>query len=346
MEQGNNIIYESFDHSISLNEKKDSKEGFSIVPVNNAQNDLLLRVEQDQNTDYMHSSDTIILRNIHKTYLIGIEGVPALRGVSLKIAKGEFLVIFGTSGGGKTTMLNILGTIDTPSRGDVKIFNQLITSRTSDKELSKIRLDKVAFVFQSFNLFPNLNVIENVEMPMKIKGELSAHERRQRAIELLTKVGLANRLNHFPNQLSGGEQQRVTIARALANKPEILLLDEPTGDLDTKNADIVMKILMELNLKDGITMIMVTHDVALKNYAHRFVRVVDGKINSEHIVSTEDREDCVKRLYERIESKRGLREGAEGKSDGNKASRTTYTKVGDYAIKEFFSQKEQNIIKN
>ena len=244
MEQGNNIIYESFDHSISLNEKKDSKEGFSIVPVNNAQNDLLLRVEQDQNTDYMHSSDTIILRNIHKTYLIGIEGVPALRGVSLKIAKGEFLVIFGTSGGGKTTMLNILGTIDTPSRGDVKIFNQLITSRTSDKELSKIRLDKVAFVFQSFNLFPNLNVIENVEMPMKIKGELSAHERRQRAIELLTKVGLANRLNHFPNQLSGGEQQRVTIARALANKPEILLLDEPTGDLDTKNADIVMEILM------------------------------------------------------------------------------------------------------
>ena len=264
----------------------------------------------------------------------------------MKIAKGEFLVIFGTSGGGKTTMLNILGTIDTPSRGDVKIFNQLITSRTSDKELSKIRLDKVAFVFQSFNLFPNLNVIENVEMPMKIKGELSAHERRQRAIELLTKVGLANRLNHFPNQLSGGEQQRVTIARALANKPEILLLDEPTGDLDTKNADIVMKILMELNLKDGITMIMVTHDVALKNYAHRFVRVVDGKINSEHIVSTEDREDCVKRLYERIESKRGLREGAEGKSDGNKASRTTYRKVGDYAIKKFFSQKEQNIIKN
>ena len=103
---------------------------------------------------------------------------------------------------------------------------------------------------------------------------------------------------------------------------------------------------MELNLKDGITMIMVTHDVALKNYAHRFVRVVDGKINSEHIVSTEDREDCVKRLYERIESKRGLREGAEGKSDGNKASRTTYRKVGDYAIKKFFSQKEQNIIKN
>ena len=178
--------------------------------------------------------EAISLRNIHKTYLIGIEGIPALRGISLKVKKGEFLTIFGTSGGGKTTMLNIIGTIDTPSRGDIKILDKLIKSNTSDKELSNIRLNNIAFVFQSFNLFQNLNVLENVEMPMKIKGKLSSKEIRNRANDLIKKVGLSNRINHFPNQLSGGEQQRVTIARALVNNPDILLLDEPTGDLDTK----------------------------------------------------------------------------------------------------------------
>ena len=227
-------------------------------------------------------------------------------------------------------MLNIIGTIDAPSRGDVKIYDKLIRSTTTDDELSKIRLEKVAFVFQSFNLFPNLNVIENVEMPMKIKGELSSTEMRARAIDLLTKVGLEHRLNHFPNQLSGGEQQRVTIARSLANKPEILLLDEPTGDLDTKNADIVMNILLELN-KEGITMVMVTHDVALKNFAHRVARVVDGKIISEMDVSEKDREDCIRKLNERLESKKGLREGT-GIS-GDVESKTVYRKVTDYKIK-------------
>lgn len=294
----------------------------------NKNDDLLLQV---QSQPHLKSNDAIVLRNVHKTYLIGIEGVPALRGVSLHIAKGEFLVIFGTSGGGKTTMLNIIGTIDAPSRGDVKIYDKLIRSTTTDDELSKIRLDKVAFVFQSFNLFPNLNVIENVEMPMKIKGELSSSEMRARAIDLLTKVGLEHRLNHFPNQLSGGEQQRVTIARSLANKPEILLLDEPTGDLDTKNADIVMNILLELN-KEGITMVMVTHDVALKNFAHRVARVVDGKIISEMDVSEKDREECIKKLNERLESKKGLREGTG--IHGDVGSRTVYRKVNDYKIKK------------
>ena len=159
------------------------------------------------------------------------------------------MTIFGTSGGGKTTMLNIIGTIDTPSRGDVKILDKLIKSNTSDKELSNIRLNNIAFVFQSFNLFQNLNVLENVEMPKKLKGKLSSKEIRDRANDLIKKVGLSNRINHFPNnQLSGGEQQRVTIARTLVNNPDILLLDEPTGDLDTKNADIVMSFLLELNL--------------------------------------------------------------------------------------------------
>ena len=295
--------------------------------------------------------EAISLRNIHKTYLIGIEGIPALRGVSLKVKKGEFLTIFGTSGGGKTTMLNIIGTIDTPSRGDVKIFDKLIKSNTSDKELSNIRLNNIAFVFQSFNLFQNLNVLENVEMPMKIKGELSSKQIKERAMDLIKKVGLLNRINHFPNQLSGGEQQRVTIARALVNNPDILLLDEPTGDLDTKNADIVMSLLLELNLLNGITMIMVTHDVALKNYGQKIVRVIDGKIHHEISVPLKDRIECVKQLYERLEKKMGVREGtqssnlsqnSENSNESNK-SKTVYRKIEDYPIKKFSQQRKSQL---
>lgn len=306
-----------------------------------------------ENKDFEMTQEAVSLRNIHKTYLIGIEGIPALRGVSLKVKKGEFLTIFGTSGGGKTTMLNIIGTIDTPSRGDVKIFDKMIKANTSDKELSDIRLNNIAFVFQSFNLFQNLNVLENVEMPMKIKGELSSKQIKDRAMDLIEKVGLKNRINHFPNQLSGGEQQRVTIARALVNNPDILLLDEPTGDLDTKNADIVMSLLMELNLLRGITMIMVTHDVALKNYGQKIVRVIDGKIHHVIDVPLKDRKECIKQLYERLEKKMGIREGTQSSnisknSDGNNIndsnskenSRTVYRKIEDYPIKKFNNQKK------
>ena len=318
--------------------------------------------------------DVIVLRNIHKTYLIGIEGVPALRGVSLSVKKGEFLTIFGTSGGGKTTMLNIIGTIDTPSRGDVKIFDKLIKSDTPDKDLSNIRLNNISFVFQSFNLFQNLNVLENVEMPMKIKGKLSYKKIKERALYLIDKVGLTNRINHFPNQLSGGEQQRVTIARALVNSPDILLLDEPTGDLDTKNADIVMSLLLELNLLHGITMIMVTHDVSLKNFGQKIVRVIDGKIHHEIDVPIKDRKECIRQLYERLEKKMGIREGTQSSNirnnkeinlednkneilistendiDNNdikidinkKESKTVYRKIEDYPIKKFFKAKKSN----
>ena len=312
----------------------------------------------NESEEQKQKEDIIVLRNIHKTYLIGIEGVPALRGVSLKIKKGEFLTIFGTSGGGKTTMLNIIGTIDTPSRGDVKIFDKLIKSDTSDKDLSNIRLNNISFVFQSFNLFQNLNVLENVEMPMKIKGELNYKKIKERALNLIEKVGLTNRLKHYPNQLSGGEQQRVTIARALVNSPDILLLDEPTGDLDTKNADIVMSLLLELNLLHGITMIMVTHDISLKNYGQRIVRVIDGKIHHEIDVSIKDRKECIRQLYERFEKKMGIREGTQSsnisnniieeenddqKNNNKKESKTVYRKMEDYPIKKFNSSRKSNI---
>jgi putative ABC transport system ATP-binding protein len=312
----------------------------------------------NESEEQKQKEDIIVLRNIHKTYLIGIEGVPALRGVSLKVKKGEFLTIFGTSGGGKTTMLNIIGTIDTPSRGDVKIFDKLIKSDTSDKDLSNIRLNNISFVFQSFNLFQNLNVLENVEMPMKIKGELNYKKIKERALNLIEKVGLTNRLKHYPNQLSGGEQQRVTIARALVNSPDILLLDEPTGDLDTKNADIVMSLLLELNLLHGITMIMVTHDISLKNYGQRIVRVIDGKIHHEIDVSIKDRKECIKQLYERLEKKMGIREGTQSsnisnniieeenddqKNNNKKESKTVYRKMEDYPIKKFNSSRKSNI---
>ena len=319
-------------------------------------NEINLKIESSSKIEYdseeYANEEVVSIRNVHKTYLIGVEGVPALRGVSLKVKRGEFLMILGTSGGGKTTLLNMIGTIDTPSRGDIKLFNTIIRSKTEDEVLSAIRLDQVAFVFQSFNLLPSLNVIENVELPMKIKGALSLQEMRKRALDLLTKVGLSNRLNHFPSQLSGGEQQRVTIARALSNKPKILLLDEPTGDLDTKNADIVMNILLQLNLQEKITMIMVTHDVALKAYADRAVKVVDGKINSCHIIPSEIKQESLIKLSERISTGGNmLREGAESNkilssndlntinndssvSTNANVSNTFFRKVSDYKIKK------------
>ena len=184
---------------------------------------------------------------------MGLEGVQALRGINLTVKKGEFVCILGTSGGGKTTLLNIIGTIDKPTKGDLYLCGLRVKNNTSDKLLASIRLNKVAFVFQSFNLIGSLTALENVELPMQLKGDLSRAKLYRRAKELLTKVGLEERVDHFPNQLSGGEQQRVTIARALSNNPTILLLDEPTGDLDTRSSDIVMKTIMDLNLHDKIS---------------------------------------------------------------------------------------------
>ena len=237
----------------------------------------------------------VSLDNVHKTYLLGVEGVPALRGVSVDIHQGEFVMILGTSGGGKTSMLNVIGTIDKPTKGKLSICGRYITPRTTDAELAAIRLTKLGFVFQTFNLLSNMTALENVTLPMTLKGT-SPSERKARAEMLLKRMGMGERLGHFPNMMSGGEQQRVTIARALANKPEILLLDEPTGDLDGRNSEIVMKLLTELNREEGITLIMVTHDPNLKQYAERVIHLRDGKISRIEVVNAMKRRAALKEL--------------------------------------------------
>jgi putative ABC transport system ATP-binding protein len=260
---------------------------------------------------------------VHKTYLLGLEGVPALRGVNLTINDGEFITVLGTSGGGKTTLLNIIGTIDKPSKGDVYICGLRIKYSTKDQLLASIRLNKLGFVFQTFNLIGSLTALENVELPMQLRGKLSRDQIRKRAVGLLEDVGLGNRLDHFPNQLSGGEQQRVTIARAISNNPSILLLDEPTGDLDTRSTDIVMKILIDLNVERKITMIMVTHDVGLKTFANRVVRMSDGKIHKIEEIDPSQRMEVINNLNDRVKAIQtgnikdtlAIREGIKGQDD-------------------------------
>lgn len=204
-------------------------------------------------------------------------------------------------------MLNIIGTIDKPTKGEMILCGKMINHKTDDLTLAMIRLKKIGFVFQTFNLLSSLTALENVEMPMILAGELSAEERRARATSLLTMVGMGSRLDHVPSQLSGGEQQRVTIARAMANKPDILLLDEPTGDLDTANTAIVMKLLTRLNKEEGITLVMVTHDVGLKMFSDRVIWMRDGKIQRIESITEGARQDSHKKLdeeIERIEKKR------------------------------------------
>ena len=202
----------------------------------------------------------------------------------------------GPSGGGKTTLLNLIGTIDRATSGSVgekpfvffltlslshnekkELFDHEITSKSTDSYLSNLRLAKIGFVFQTFNLLATMSAFENVELPMTILGKLSRAERQERAQKLLTLVGLQDRMDHLPSELSGGEQQRVTIARALANEPEILLLDEPTGDLDSRNTIDVMDLILELNLKLRTTMVMVTHNPDVEQYADRLIYLQDGR---------------------------------------------------------------------
>jgi putative ABC transport system ATP-binding protein len=216
----------------------------------------------------------IKLNNIQKVYRTDTIETMALSGINLDIAKGEFLSIMGPSGCGKSTLLNIMGLLDEPSKGSISIANQT-TDKFNDKQLAKFRNQKLGFIFQSYHLIGDLQVIDNVELPLLYR-DTTAKERRRLATEALEKVGLSNRLKHFPKQLSGGQRQRVAIARAIVGNPEIILADEPTGNLDSAMGNEIMEILLQLNRNDGTTIIMVTHDENMAQKTHRLVRLFDG----------------------------------------------------------------------
>ena len=216
----------------------------------------------------------IRLQNIQKVYRTSTIETLALNGINLDVAPGEFLSIMGPSGCGKSTLLNIMGLLDNPSGGAIKIDNQQI-DRFSDKELAGFRNTKLGFIFQSYHLINDLQVLDNVELPLLYRNS-SAKKRRQLATEALEKVGLSNRMKHFPTQLSGGQKQRVAIARAIVGKPEIILADEPTGNLDSAMGNEIMEILINLNRHEGTTIVMVTHDESMAKKTHRLVRLFDG----------------------------------------------------------------------
>jgi putative ABC transport system ATP-binding protein len=218
----------------------------------------------------------IELKDVWKVYRMGEVDVPALRGISLKIHRGEGVAIIGHSGSGKSTLLNMVGSLDTPTKGTV-FLDGIDISALSESELAQLRGKKIGFVFQTFNLIPSMNSIENVELPMIFQG-VPKEERRKRAIHLLKEVGLGHRLNNKPNQLSGGERQRVAIARALANDPEIILADEPTGNLDTKTGEEIEDLLCKLHANEGKTLILVTHEVEIAKHIETIIRLKDGKI--------------------------------------------------------------------
>ena len=218
----------------------------------------------------------IEIRDMYKVYAIGDEPVHALDGISLSVDEGEFVAMMGSSGSGKSTMLNILGCLDVPTSGSYLLDGVEVASRGAT-ELAHIRNEKLGFVFQNFNLLPRTTALENVELPDLYMGRLSIRARRRRALELLKRVGLGGRHSHTPAQLSGGQQQRVAIARALMNNPPVLFADEPTGNLDTKSSIEIMNLFTELS-KEGITIVMVTHEDDIAAYAGRHIVMRDGKV--------------------------------------------------------------------
>jgi putative ABC transport system ATP-binding protein len=227
--------------------------------------------------------NVIELRDIVKTYdMGGAEQVLALRGVSLTIAKNEYVAIMGPSGSGKSTLMNIIGCLDTPTSGLYQ-FNSVNVSEMDDNDLARVRNKEIGFVFQTFNLLPRSDALHNVELPL-IYGGVSSSERRERALETLAHVGLGDRVHHKPNELSGGQRQRVAVARALVTRPSIILADEPTGNLDTKTGEEIMALFEELH-HQGNTIILVTHEADIAEHAHRVVRLRDGKIETDEPVA-------------------------------------------------------------
>jgi len=217
----------------------------------------------------------IKLKDVGKVYQMDEVKVQALKNVDLEIKKNEFLAIMGPSGSGKSTLLHLIGCLDKPSYGKL-LLNGIDISKLNDSKLARLRGKEIGFVFQTFNLYPTLNAFENVELPMIIIGK-SKKERKERALNLLKTVGLEGRAEHLPSQLSGGERQRVALARALANDPSIILADEPTGNLDSKSGDEIMKTLVKLN-EDGKTVVVITHDQNIASHAKKIIKIKDGEI--------------------------------------------------------------------
>lgn len=241
------------------------------------------------------AAPVIQLDHIHKTYTMGDVDVHALRGVSLTIREGEFVAIMGASGSGKSTTMNIIGCLDRPTRGTYILDGQDVSQMSKD-ERADIRCSKIGFVFQGFNLLSRTSALENVELPMLYAG-VDAGLREQRALESLAAVGLAGREQNHPNQLSGGQQQRVAVARALVNNPTLILADEPTGNLDSRTSVEVMEIFQRLNRERGITLVLVTHEMDIAQYAQRIVVFKDGKIKKDYqIEEPRDAAEELKRM--------------------------------------------------
>jgi ABC-type lipoprotein export system ATPase subunit len=234
----------------------------------------------------------IELLDIHKTYSLGEATVTALDGVSITIERGDYVALMGPSGSGKSTLMNTLGCLDRPDRGSYLLDGREVVTMSRD-ERAHLRNEKIGFVFQNFNLLNRTSALENVELPLMYGRGLSARARRSRARELLERVGLGDRMDHHPGQLSGGQQQRVAIARALANEPAILMADEPTGNLDSRTSRDVMSLFAELNQRDRITVILVTHDQEIGHNARRTLVLRDGQI----VVDTTRFDEAVAALH-------------------------------------------------
>ena len=256
--------------------KKQKSETLSLSRDERKQLKIDLKQKKEIGKDYEH---LIVVENLHKTYLLGTTAVAALRGIDITIDKGDFIDIMGPSGSGKTTLLNLIGGLDTPTRGKIFLEGRNI-SMLNDNDLAEIRRERIGFVFQFYNLLPQMTALENVMVPLHFSGKLSRRGKRKKAIDLLTLVGLEERSHHAPSELSGGEQQRVAIARAFANDPAICVLDEPTGDLDSKTGIMILNLIRDLN-KRGATFISVSHDAAVSEFASKVFHMMDGKLTDK-----------------------------------------------------------------